>query len=236
MSTDNQNVQFAETPIDKLRASAGKEVTLTDWAAYHDVFPWLLPFNMRKHNPIEAGQQINTELSELHEQTATVTLSTLNVGHLSDPLLSPLLRTHRIVLFRRSNRCNRYRNPRYDQYDEWITPITDTNERVEFFTQFIRVGTAELQWIAKHFDQTLDELHEFVDTHLGYNPAERRRQNTKRLGKTAITAIEWGGYSQADIARAAGIPASTLHGYIDRAADTEWNPPQHPDKTWLSIV
>lgn len=236
MSINDQNTQFAETPVKKLREPDEKEITLPDWAAYHDVFPWLLPFCSRKYNPIEVGQQINEQLSELHEQAATVTLSDLNVSHILAPVLNPLLRAHRVVLFERSNKCKRYRNPRYNQYDEWLTPITDTEARIEFFTRFIQVGTVDLQWIAQHFGLSTAELHEFVDTNLDDNPAERRRQSTKKLGKTAITAIEWDGRSQADIARAVGIPPSTLHGYIDRVADTEWNPPRRPNhKTWLTI-
>lgn len=226
---------YARTPVNELRHQTGNSVGIHTWADYHDVCAWLLPFRHRESDPIELGQQINAKLAELPETASTITRPDLGVASHPECILKPLFTAHKITVLKNTNDKKRYRNPRYSLYDEWLTPITDTEARIEFYNRYISLGTASVEWIAKHFGISTERLYQFSTEHLdGVSPDKQRQQNTTRLGKTAATAVAWGACSKAEFARAVGIPQSTLHGYLKRATNSGWKPPACPDdKSWF---
>lgn len=232
----SSTTQLAETPVESLRNQNDGDVEIDVWADYHEVHEWLLPFEIRRNNPIEMGNEIGEMLDELHSQAATVTRSDMNMTHGKESTIKNLFRSHGIIPLDRSNKRKRYRNPRYELYDEWMTPITDSEKQIAFFDRNISLGTVRIQWISKHLDMNQQELNQFSTNYFDNTPSELRRESTTRLGKTAITILEWTTHSQADIARAVDIPPSTLHDYIERAESEDWRPPRCPDdESWLSI-
>lgn len=239
MSTYNQSnscVEYATTPVEQLRGEQHSDVYISDWATYHDVSPWLLPFKHRDCDRLAIGLQIADEWSDLPETAATFTKSNLSVSGYTSSMVDPFLFARGArVHTNKASRPKRYHNPNYIHYDTQIDPITDKQERIDFYNKFISVGTLEPRWIAKHFGICTYSLTRYIMRHTdSLPPRERRRQNMRRLAKSAITATSWSDYTKTDIARMIGIPRTTLVYHINQVLKTDWQPPRCPDgNSWF---
>lgn len=226
MTTD----EYATTPVDKLKdTSPGVDVHLADWADYHGVMAWMLPFPHRNDNPVEIGKKITEKLDAFKDTAATFTRRNIDLADAAREIVNPLLYAHGAVQTDHTKRRHRFLNPNYIHYDFETDPIEDNCTRREFYTRYADIGTVSPNWIADHFGITTDGLRQWVARREEYqcSPGKRVSQAQDKIGKTAITLTAWHGLTRKTVSQMLGIPTSTLQDYVYRIDDS-WNPPKSP--------
>lgn len=212
-------------------AASNKKLGVYEWASYHGVFSELLPISSRERDPIQIGIQIADGLSDLPPYQNTFRKDDLGLGRGAYEYTSRLFRFHSITPYDTSVNASQYRNPNYHHYWHCFDPITDRDERVRFYQNYIR-GGAELSWIANHFGIDVPELRTFIRQKTSCLPPSTKLRDTRQLlAQTVYTAFKWGEWTLSEIAYALNINESHLLLWMQQyivESDTNWRPPKDP--------
>jgi hypothetical protein len=236
------STNYAQTPADKLRKPKGEkdgkqQVHVTDWCSHHDVCMWLMPFDYRTYDPLEACRNIKNTLQELPPYTQTIMGKDLGVSHIAGTeIMGPVIRLYKITDLWDTSKGQRYRNPNYEHYDECIDPITDREARLEFYDRYKHNPYLDSPWYAKHWGVSRERVTQFLQQH-GTSIQEDRATARRRLARSLYTIIQWrDDLCQADLCRLMPPKHKTVKVQIRRYARTaeEWQPPERPThKPWF---
>jgi hypothetical protein len=232
MSTDH-----AQNPIDELRKPEHMrdgylQVDVSDWCEHYGVDMALMPFTYRNYDPIEACRNIKDHLDGMHDLAQTFRAKDCNISHLtSNKTIKPLLRLYGVTEMRDTSKGMRYKNPQYEHYDACIQPISDMDERKEFYEQYQYNPYLGGEWYGKHWGISSKTAMNTIVGEFGYSLKADRDYGRKRLARTLHTITQWcDDRSQKEVCEIMPGEYSTVRDYIWRFAidAEEWQPPERP--------
>lgn len=222
--------QFATTPKDELKheINTGYSVAISDWADYHTVYPWLLPFEHRKHNPISTARKIKETLDGMPPYAQTLRLSDIGVMDMAGTrMLGPLVRLYRMTELRDTSTGMRYNNPQYEHFDAIIEPLTDATQREAFYERWRQTPTINQEFFCKHFGQAKSTFREWVQHRYDRLWGEQNRQNRERLARTLYTIYTWADRTLRSLYALIPVKDHTVRSWVRRyARKAEWKPPK----------
>jgi len=233
------STQFAPTPVDSLAPDPDKttraQVSLTDWADYHDVFGWLLPMENRVQNPLDTARKVQTTLDELNDLSEVLTRKDLNLQNNGDGVTQRILRLFEITVFDEGRRPVRYRNPNYRHYDERTQPVETTAERKEHWEKWKMIPTIRSPFFMHHWGVTRSGIAKWVGRNNDKALAEQLTENRRRMGRTLATHKRWTGMSIREISEPLPVCYNTAKRWVTKhATTTDWRPPERPcRKRWF---
>ncbi|AFH21472.1 hypothetical protein OSG_eHP1_00210 [environmental Halophage eHP-1] len=236
------STNYAQTPADKLRKPKGEQdgkqqVHVTDWCSHHDVYMWLMPFDYRTYDPLEACEQVQTTIKNLPRYAQTFMLKDTGITNLAGThMIKPILDLYAITELRDTSKGQRYNNPEYEHYDACITPVEDMDSRKQMYERYRRNPFLTGEWYGKHWGVTRKSAMNFI-RRWGYSIRKDRDTARKRLGRTLHTINLWrDDLTQKEIVSIMPANYNTVRDYIKRFAINaeEWQPPERPThKPWF---
>lgn len=122
-------------------------------------------------------------------------------------------------------------NPYYGQLDE-LNWEPDADKVVHIFNSGA-IGTQTITKVASRFNNWRNAINEICQ-HRDMPWGELRRYGKRRVANTVVVTKGWTGRSIASCARALGMPARTLRGWIDKHA-TVSRDFERPAEKWAAL-
>jgi len=233
------STQFAPTPVDRLSPEVDEttraQVSLTNWAHYHDVFGWLLPLENRVQKPLDTARTIQSALEDANVLSETLTRKQMGLAHNGDDVTLRILRLFGITVFDDSRRPIRYRNPNYKHYEERTQPITTTPARKAHWEKWGFIPTVRSAFFVHHWGVTRGAVSGWVRRHNDKPLSEQIHANRRRMGRTIATHKRWTGDSIREICEPLPVCYNTGKRWVTKhATTTDWKPPERPcRKRWF---
>jgi hypothetical protein len=96
-----------------------------------------------------------------------------------------------VTEMRETSKGMRYKNPNYVHYDARIDPITDTEERLEFYERHkINPGITG-EWLAKHWGLASGDVVTKKLYRHGISLREDKQEAMTRIGRTLLCIRDW---------------------------------------------
>lgn len=237
MSSVSPTTDLATTPVKEIGVRKKQEhcnqlyVPVDRWADYHSVYAWMVPLEGRQTDPLDILEQVATGLPTLRDTQEIFKRKTMGLNENLYQITNPALRLWGCTRYNNeSTRSQQYRNPNYLHYETRTQPLTDMDERREFYELWKDTPTVKGEWFAHHFGVSQKAaLNWITDQDEWMDRREQMIWNLKRFGRTIKTISVWTGKTIKEISALLPTPYNTTKSYVTRYANVEdWNPPEKP--------
>jgi len=221
--------QFPETPVAQIRTTGESDhsVPVANYCDYHKLHSGLLPMPGRLHDPVNLLREVSEGLDQLPELAESYMLKDIHGGSIPPKYVWGIHVLFGVTKMRETSKGMRYKNPDYLHYDARIDPITDTEERLEFYERHkINPGITG-EWLAKHWGYaSKDCANTFLRRH-GYNRRDDKVEAMTRIGRTALCIREWCGIPLDRLGKLLPWPFETVRDWASRfGLQADWNVPR----------
>jgi len=199
-----------------------------DWAAHHDLYPWLLPLESRTQDPVDIATTVAAHLADLPDTQATFTFRDVDTPIHTEYYDSIVAFFGLREVARTSQR--RYINPEYCHLGHHEPAITDREARRQFYERYRGSPLVDAAWFRTNFDLSERGFEAWLQRN-DYHWGEQKRRNQARYGRTVWTLSQWldrGLYSLAG-----ALPGSerSITRWVDRhARQSDYEAPGRPER------